>query len=81
MSGEQITTIIASVCTALIAMIGVWRAWMAEKKAAIAAEKIEAVARSVNGMKHELVEEVRAAAFAQGKKEEKDNPTATNGLK
>jgi len=46
--------------------------WMSSKENAATVAKVDEIHRATNGMKAELVEEVRAASFARGVKSETD---------
>lgn len=51
-------------------------AWLElRRRSNIVADKVEVVHKATNSMKDELVEEVRKASFAEGKKSEQDSPT------
>lgn len=68
MTGTEAALVITSVGTLVAAAGGVWIGVRNSRQ-------IKEVHDSTNGKMDQLVQEVRKASFAEGKKAEKDNPT------
>lgn len=68
MSGSELAQVITAVAT-LVASIGALIVSLRNSR------KIEEVHKSTNGKMDQLVQEVRTAAFAKGRKSQKENPT------
>jgi len=63
---------VSQLITALAAVGGLIVSFLNRRKIEIVHSHVEKVERATNGMKAELVKEVREASFAKGVKEEKD---------
>ncbi len=68
MTGAEVAQVITALAT-LTASVGAFLVSLRNSR------KIEEVHKSTNGKMDQLVTEVRAASFAAGKKDQKDNPT------
>jgi hypothetical protein len=63
---------VAQIITALAAVGSVWASLRNSARIKQVATHVEKVEAATNGMKEQLVNEVRAASFAAGEKSEKD---------